>query len=329
MGFFLLLGLVSVGLVVGSLSGGNDDADDSPAPDPDRIIEGTDQADTLSGTGLNDLLFGQPGDDVISGGNGSDIVMGSGGLDSLRGDAGDDFVAGGNGADLVNAGRGDDFVLGGEGDDTLNGNDGNDSIYGISGADSLYGNEGDDILSGIDVPNAWTISAEIEDAISEKLAADHGDDAGPAIVQRVLDQMSSSGPLPTTGSGDSLEGGQGNDTLIGDSGDTLTGGTGADRFVVDAARPDLAFGAADYEPVFITDYDAGTDTIPGEAIMIRVVGDPDAPPALTLRQVATSVEIRLDDAVVAVLTNRVVEAIDESLITVEARPSLESAAGMA
>ena len=325
-GFFILLGLLSAGLIAGALTGGNDD---DPAPDRDRIVEGSDAEDTLSGSGTNDLIFGQPGDDWISGGNGDDIVSGGAGTDTLRGDSGNDIIAGGAGADAASGGRGDDLMLGGEGDDTLNGNDDNDSLYGISGADRLFGNDGDDLLSGIDVPGGWSISAEIEDLIAEKLAADHGDAATGAIGQRVLDQLSSHSGNASVQLADSLEGGQGNDTLLGDSGDTLTGGLGLDRFVVDSARADLAPGASGYDPVVISDYDTGTATEEGEQIILRVVGDPAAPPELSLRQVGTGVELRLDDETVAVLANRGLASVDAGRITVEVRPALDGAAGLA
>ncbi len=52
------------------------------------------------------------GDDVISGGDDNDAIYGQRGNDTLRGDAGNDFVAGGAGADNLAGGDGNDVLIG-------------------------------------------------------------------------------------------------------------------------------------------------------------------------------------------------------------------------
>ena len=68
------------------------------------IINGTDQAETLTGTGDNDIINGRGGDDTLDGGAGADALSGGAGVDSLIGGAGNDTLVGGSGADILTGG---------------------------------------------------------------------------------------------------------------------------------------------------------------------------------------------------------------------------------
>ena len=68
------------------------------------IINGTDQAETLTGTGDDDIINGRGGDDTLDGGAGADALSGGAGADSLIGGAGNDTLVGGSGADILTGG---------------------------------------------------------------------------------------------------------------------------------------------------------------------------------------------------------------------------------
>lgn len=318
MGFFILIGLLTVGLIAGSLSG-SDSSDDGTDPDPQRdprIVNGSSEDDDIQGAATDDLIFGQAGNDTISGGDGDDALAGSGGNDTLRGDRGDDVIAGGGGNDSATGGTGNDVLLGGVGDDSLFGEDGDDDLYGVSGNNLLHGNAGNDYISGLDVPNTWAVSEEFMAEIETGLTELYGNAATPEILARVETQLNSHGPLPQGGTSDTLIGGLGNDTLVADSGDSMTGGDGTDLFAVDFLRPDQAFTATGFDPVTISDYGFGATTAAPESLLISYVpGAAGTPaPAVNLAQAGTSVEVRVDDTVVAILQNRVLANVDPASV---------------
>jgi len=89
--------------------------------DPDNIIQGHRDQDSLSGGSGNDWLDGAEGNDVL---------FGNAGDDRLDGGAGDDQLWGGSGNDRLSGGAGSDRLMGGEGADTylFSRNDGQDII---------------------------------------------------------------------------------------------------------------------------------------------------------------------------------------------------------
>lgn len=306
MGFFLLLGLLSVGLLVGGL-GGSDDETAGPDPEPTdgRVTEGTDGNDTLEGGSISDLILGQAGDDVISGAEGDDLLLGGGAQDVVRGDAGDDVLAGGGGNDALYGGRGDDIALGGAGNDTLYGNDGDDTLAGVSGSNVLYGNAGNDSLNGLDAPDGWALFDEenlggLEAEFATLMEETFGVAPGAALLDRVVTQLNSSGAEAGAPNADSLEGGAGNDTLIGDKGDTLTGGAGRDVFIADYLTADQS------GLVTITDYQPGDDPATAERVIITYSSSiTPAPGPVSFVQTGTDVEVRLADGTVALLLTKV------------------------
>ncbi|WP_081729217.1 calcium-binding protein [Pseudomonas sp. URMO17WK12:I4] len=105
----------------------------------DQVINGTEEADTLSGDIGNDLIRGAGGNDTLYGGDDQDLLFGEAGDDILSGDAGDDILDGGLGNDRLDGGAGIDILDGGAGQDKL---------YGGAGSDQLIGGRGDDTLEG-------------------------------------------------------------------------------------------------------------------------------------------------------------------------------------
>ncbi len=195
------------------------------------LVNGDDNANTLSGDagddrvnglGGSDYLEGRNGNDRLDGGLGNDTVLGGFGNDTLIGNDGDDSLNGGGGQDVLNGGAGNDILVQQSGSSTLDGGAGNDSITAFDSA-AILGGTGDDRIglaggtgNAVFTVNAWDgndlISVAGLGTIKATLAGGNGDD--------------------TIESGDSgyyvLQGGSGDDVL--------TGGAGNDAMVVDLPR---------------------------------------------------------------------------------------------
>ena len=194
-------------------------------------------------------ISGEGGDDSLAGGTGNDTLNGGTGNDHLQGDKGNDSLAGGTGADTLQGNDGDDLLLGEAGDDLLEGGNGNDTLYGGAGADVLLGEDGDDLIYvdgdedtvdggvGFDTVifqgnhamhvnlNLWQV---------ERIFGGGGDD--------VFDAHDAAGGIE-------IDGGGGNDRLIGSSGDeTLRGGDGNDT-LDSSYGADLLVGGAGIDTV--------------------------------------------------------------------------------
>ena len=163
------------------------------------ICTGTNEDDIIIGSFLNETIFGLNGDDKIQGNNGNDIVFG---------------------------GKGNDIIQGGGGFDKLFGEDGNDVL--ISDAEiSLVGlilpqifdevainNRLNDLLLGIGASSPGNFSQLTTNIINSS------------------DIFASQIPNDILGiNGTLLDGGKGNDNLIGQSGnENFIGGPGHDYF---------------------------------------------------------------------------------------------------
>ncbi len=198
--------------------------------------------------------FGTTGDDAFTGGAGADLYYGLDGDDTASGGGGDDELNGGAGADTLNGDDGADLLIGETGNDILRGGIGNDQLYAgmrytslesdVGTTNALYGEDGDDSL----------IAREGQDLLDGGAGAD----------------VLSSGEDDTAAGGDTLLGGDGNDTISfngdlladGGAGDdilyfgkiatTVTGGTGADRFDLIRTDYDGNFELGDFH--LITDF---------------------------------------------------------------------------
>jgi len=202
------------------------------APDPKRVIEGTDNDDTLAGGSGDDWLFGKKGTDYITGG---------GGRDRIDGGDGDDIIDGGADADIVDSGAGNDTVRGGDGDDTLDGSDEDDLLDGGAGVDDIDGGDGNDVLRG-GAGNDVLAGGDDNDTLSgeagnDRLSGEDGVDnliggAGDDLLfggggDDTLDGETGDDRLDGGDGSDVLRGGAGNDTLLGSAGnDILQGGDG-------------------------------------------------------------------------------------------------------
>ena len=200
-------------------------------------IEGTNLNDSLFGSGGADEIHGRFGNDFLSGGAGDDWLFGEEGNDSLSGGAGNDRLDGGSGNDTLTGGTGADALIGGEGFDTASYASSFQSVYvNIATNTGVYGDAQGDTFSGID--------KVIGSSFSDGLFAD---DSGMVLDGGAGDD------LLVGGAGlDVLTGGAGSDSLEGGLGlDVLTGGAGADYFGFSRnAGPDL-----------VTDFQSGVDKI--------------------------------------------------------------------
>ena len=190
----------------------------------------------LEGGGGNDVLVGAPnafnrifgnvsfgdaaGDDTLTGGNKQDFLFASDGTDTVNGGDGTDIIDGGQGTDIVNGNRGSDFLsgalfLGGSGPD------GPDRVDGGTGFDRFdYGRAG---------PVSLTLNNVADDGEGCPGPGCEGDD-----IRRTVE---------------SIGGGLGNDTLVGDSGvnemfgragdDVMNAGGGDDGLLVGGEGRDV------------------------------------------------------------------------------------------
>ncbi len=227
----------------------------------------TPDADTLSGGAGNDIILGDQG--VIGLTLGArrlhrqlpverieTVGASAGGADRLSGDAGDDILLGGHGGDTIDGGDGSDIILGDEGvldwmaldgdrttldliqstsmalgggADTIRGGAGNDMVIGGRFGDTIDAGDGMDIVLG----DSGRLVATRESGISPWAA--HGFSIGLITPDQLSD-----------GGNDRIQGGAGNDLIIGSAGhDDIDGGDGADLIFGDQAFISVTSGVFD------------------------------------------------------------------------------------
>lgn len=303
-------------------------ANDGAEPGAADAIIGSPLNDDIQGLAGNDALSGMEGDDVIDGGDGADVLSGGSGQDTLNGGNGDDYLYGSglgrmdaqprsvdsspltaegtelargfgwvigsrdgtiqtyvlagvdvhqiasDSANVIDGGAGNDRIEAGTGNDVAHGGTGNDSIEGLSGHDVLYGDDGDDRIfgDGIAIPNS---GGGFDRYTSYTPGEQHGND--------IIDGGAGNDYLLGQGGNDALYGGAGDDYLNGDGeyltaaplavhgNDYLDGGAGADQ-LVGGAKDDELFGGTgndtllgDESPERIDGASHGRDYLDGEA----------------------------------------------------------------
>lgn len=269
----------------------------------DDQLLGTSGNDVMKGLDGNDYLYGNGGADRLIGGKGDDILDGADGdnlADTLLGGAGDDRIGGGPG-DRLDGGAGEDFfalflgsttkglkldltgltkggslhlkdgtVVTGMESGKINFGTGADKISVGDAKVAIYGGGGDDTLTGGD--SADTLGAGTGD---DRVDGGKGSDwvsyqgvGGAVHVDLTVQgeaQDTGAGGMDTLVSIENVQGGGGDDTLIGDGhanrfdsyggADTITGGGGPDTLVFSYGGQSQAF-----SPVTITDI-GSDDTI--------------------------------------------------------------------
>ena len=215
--------------------------------------------DTLLGNTGNDTLIGGPADDLLNGDGGDDLLCGNGGNDTLLGGSGADTLKGGDGNDSLDGQGGPDVVDGEAGDDTIvsGGGSGNDTVTNTSGADGVvvtFGPGADNItITQTAIPTDGTFGLlQISNGFSKVTIASsvsqvtvNGGAGNDTVTVGDLDTVCRASLVVQGDDGNDflsalnaktgdirlrMEGGAGNDTLIGGlGGDTLVGDAGTDR----------------------------------------------------------------------------------------------------
>lgn len=232
---------------------GSPDASAAECADP--TIRGTDGDDDLVGTDGPDVIDGGEGNDRIRGLGGDDVLCGGPGSDRLAGGAGDDRLFGQQDerrvadtdyhewyGDRLSGGPGDDLLDGGlddEGDESRVEGDAVDYRHSAAAirldlaAGTATGEGRDTIVAGI----RRAVGSEHADVLVGTEDDDHlsGWGGRDRIEGRGGDDLleSNDGLRETSGTSDShgavLDGGDGNDQLVGSHGpDVLVGGNGSD-----------------------------------------------------------------------------------------------------
>jgi len=215
-------------------------------------------------------LFGGAGNDVLTGGSGADMLFGQAGNDTLLGKGGFDFLFGGSENDTLTGGDADDQVFGESGNDRMVWNPGDDTDLneGGAGTDTVEVNGGGGAESFTVTANGTRVRFDrldpapfsIDIGTSEALVlnANGGDDT-----------FSATGNLAAL-IGITVDGGSGNDTILGSNGaDLLIGGEGND-FVDGQQGNDVALLGAGND-VFQWDPGDGSDVVEGQGDADRLL----------------------------------------------------------
>ena len=184
-------------------------------------------------------------------------LNGAGGNDTVLGGHGNDSLIGGDGADLLRGGEGDDILQGNAGSDTLSGGDGTDLLDGGAGGAGVAEVDQVEELGNANYEltdsqlRTITFFGTVHDGLIDIEAANLTGGAG----DNLLDARFFSGGVTLNGGDgndvllgtqlpDELNGEGGNDSISGLSGDdTIRGGAGIDRIVEQA---DVNFTLTDF-----------------------------------------------------------------------------------
>ena len=208
-------------------------------------------------------LYGGADADTLTGGSGGDQLFGQTGNDTLLGKGGVDLLFGGDENDTLTGGDADDQAFGQSGNDRMIWNPGDDTDLneGGAGTDTVEVNGGNGLEQFTTTANGTRVRFDrlnpapfaIDIGTSEKLAlnANGGDDS-----------YSATGNLASL-IGITVDGGAGNDNLLGSNGaDVLLGGAGND-FADGQQGNDVALlGAGD--DTFQWDPGDGSDVVEGQ-----------------------------------------------------------------
>ena len=235
------------------------------------LYVGDDQANNFNSNVFSPTSAGQSG--AAFGGAGNDILFENGPTNLLQGNAGNDLLTAlgsdSNGASVnsnstIYGGQGDDSIVFAVGHDFGQGNKGNDTLTAFGNTDTLLGGQGNDSIS------------DPGDGPGNILDGNLGDDVihglGQLLGEGGNDTLSST--TTTTSAGATLNGGDGNDSIVAGHGhDSITGDAGNDTISVTGGGHTIAGGAGADKFIFgagtttpgtvpaIIDWDGSQDTL--------------------------------------------------------------------
>ncbi len=190
--------------------------------EPDSAIELIRFADNSTYTLFSSQeIYGTNGDDILNGvsnGGDGDIIYLYDGNDTSDAGIDDDIVYGGNGNDIINGAAGNDRLYGEAGNDTLNGGDGDDIIVGGAGDDIIVGGAGRDAADYSGAASGITVNLNLT---TEQNTGGAGTDTLTEMESVIGSAFDDVITVKSGNSFNKVEGGEGNDTLIG-SGSTLS-----------------------------------------------------------------------------------------------------------
>jgi Ca2+-binding RTX toxin-like protein len=176
--------------------------------------------------------------------------------DTIIGGSLDESFFGGEGNDILKGGAGQDILNGGSGNDTLSGDAGNDILFGGTGDDTLFGGTGDDYLYGGEGSD-WVDFTGISENLYVNINPNTSVEISTLQGRDVYDSI------------ENVQGGSGNDTIIGTDGvNTLKGGIGDDYIDAKSGGTGTADGLYDY-----IDGESGVDFVSFAAGNIAVKVD--------------------------------------------------------
>ncbi|MBB5223126.1 serralysin [Amaricoccus macauensis] len=242
-------------------------------------------ADVIFGNQAANTLDGGSGNDALSGGAGADVLLGSAGDDSLVGEGGNDTLDGGDGRDAMDGGPGSDTVR--YGANTLSvrvdlaagmvsfpgqalpgeavisienaeGGSGNDIFVGDGAANSFYGNAGNDTFDGAGGTDHFDGGAGIDVVFYSGNTAPVRVD----LTNGVVTFPGQGAASETVVAIENVQGGSGNDILIGDAANNALSGNNGNDLLAGRVGDDGLFGGSGNDTL---DGGDGTDILSGGA----------------------------------------------------------------
>ena len=231
-------------------------------------------------------IYGQGGNDTLSlneangalpkanmyGGAGNDTLIGGSGRDQLFGQGGNDTLLGKGGIDLLFGGANDDVLTGGDENDQVSGEGGNDRLIWNPGDDTDL-NEGGTGIDTIEVNGGNGAEVFTATANGTRVRFDRLDPAPFSLdigtsEKLILNANGGDDSFVATGNlaaliAISVDGGTGNDTLLGSNGaDLLLGGDGNDFVDGQQGNDTALLGGGD--DTFQWDPGDGNDVVEGQ-----------------------------------------------------------------
>ncbi|PSB19839.1 hypothetical protein C7B76_06850 [filamentous cyanobacterium CCP2] len=220
-----------------------------------------------TGNNQNNMIWGNKWDNELRGEGGNDTIVGMGGKDTIHGGSGNDWLTSSGGGSELYGGIGNDTLIGGVGD-TLYGGTGNDTYHIYSNNTPViveYANEGTDtIVANIYDSNhptakqVYRMSDDLQFVERVELAGWYttqavGNRFGNTLVANM--QVYEGSHLDGGAGNDTLLGSRFNDTLIGGAGsDQMVGGDGNDHLIGLGGGVDTMFGGAGADFFYLKDF---------------------------------------------------------------------------